>query len=229
MPLRVIKGVLFPGPRARSPRWSSSRTASSSARSRRPRIAASRARPAQRSTCRQRARPARGARRADAEPARLRPRRRDDDRGDRAASARAATKSRSASPSTTRCATARRWSRSCEPRSRVLLDRLVGERPRRAAEIVAAGVEPLRELIGAMHSKMLLAELRSQRARPGGSALRTIRAPPALPARAVVLHHAAGRARAHAAGQGAGERAERRAVVAADEQQVVAARASASA
>jgi hypothetical protein len=30
-------------------------------------------------------------------------------------------------------------------------------------EIVAAGVEPLRELLGAMHSKLLLAELRRQR------------------------------------------------------------------
>ena len=33
----------------------------------------------------------------------------------------------------------------------------------RALEIVAAGGEPLRDLIGAMHSKMLLAELRRQR------------------------------------------------------------------
>jgi len=32
-------------------------------------------------------------------------------------------------------------------------------------EIIAAGVEPLRELLGAMHSKLLLAELRRQRAR----------------------------------------------------------------
>ena len=35
----------------------------------------------------------------------------------------------------------------------------------RAMEIVAAGVEPLRELIGAMHSKLLLAELRRAAAR----------------------------------------------------------------
>jgi DNA-binding transcriptional MerR regulator len=42
-----------------------------------------------------------------------------------------------------------------------LLDRLAGEVDvDRAAEIIAAGAEPLRELIGAMHSKMLLAELR---------------------------------------------------------------------
>jgi len=33
----------------------------------------------------------------------------------------------------------------------------------RAVEIIESGAEPLRDLIGAMHSKMLLAELRSQR------------------------------------------------------------------
>jgi DNA-binding transcriptional MerR regulator len=45
-----------------------------------------------------------------------------------------------------------------------LLDRLAGEVDvERAMEIVAAGVEPLRELLGAMHSKLLLAELRRQR------------------------------------------------------------------
>lgn len=49
---------------------------------------------------------------------------------------------------------------------RALLERLAGEvEVERAMEIVAAGVEPLRELIGAMHSKLLLAELRSQRGR----------------------------------------------------------------
>jgi DNA-binding transcriptional MerR regulator len=48
---------------------------------------------------------------------------------------------------------------------RALLDRLAGEvEVERALEIVAAGVEPLRELLGAMHSKLLLAELRRQRA-----------------------------------------------------------------
>ncbi len=47
---------------------------------------------------------------------------------------------------------------------RALLDRLAGEvEVERAMEIVAAGVEPLRELLGAMHSKLLLAELRCQR------------------------------------------------------------------
>ena len=41
-----------------------------------------------------------------------------------------------------------------------LLGRLAGEvDPDRAAEIIAAGAEPLRDLIGAIHSKLLLAEL----------------------------------------------------------------------
>jgi DNA-binding transcriptional MerR regulator len=53
-----------------------------------------------------------------------------------------------------------------EEEVRALLDRLAGEVDvERALQIVAAGVEPLRELIGAMHSKLLLAELRRQRAR----------------------------------------------------------------
>jgi DNA-binding transcriptional MerR regulator len=48
---------------------------------------------------------------------------------------------------------------------RTLLERLAGEvSVERAAEIIASGAEPLRELIGAMHSKLLLAELRRQRA-----------------------------------------------------------------
>ena len=52
-----------------------------------------------------------------------------------------------------------------EEEVRALVDRLAGEvEVERAMEIVAAGVEPLRELIGAMHSKLLLAELRRQRA-----------------------------------------------------------------
>jgi DNA-binding transcriptional MerR regulator len=51
-----------------------------------------------------------------------------------------------------------------EEEVRVLLDRLAGEvEVERAAEIIASGAEPLRELIGAMHSKLLLAELRRQR------------------------------------------------------------------
>jgi len=48
-----------------------------------------------------------------------------------------------------------------EEEVRTLLGRLAGEvDPDRAAEIVAAGAEPLRELVGAVHSKLLLAELR---------------------------------------------------------------------
>ena len=46
---------------------------------------------------------------------------------------------------------------------RTLLDRLAGEVDvERAVEIITAGAEPLRDLIGAMHSKLLLAELRRQ-------------------------------------------------------------------
>ncbi|HEV2814995.1 MAG TPA: MerR family transcriptional regulator [Solirubrobacteraceae bacterium] len=53
-----------------------------------------------------------------------------------------------------------------EEEVRTLLDRLAGEvEVDRAAEIIASGAEPLRELIGAMHSKLLLEELRRQRAR----------------------------------------------------------------
>jgi len=47
---------------------------------------------------------------------------------------------------------------------RALLDRLAGEvELDRAHEIIEAGAEPLRELIGAIHSKLLLAELARQR------------------------------------------------------------------
>jgi hypothetical protein len=51
-----------------------------------------------------------------------------------------------------------------EEEVRVLLERLTGElAPEKAVEIIRAGREPLRELIGAMHSKMLLQALeRSQ-------------------------------------------------------------------
>jgi DNA-binding transcriptional MerR regulator len=44
----------------------------------------------------------------------------------------------------------------------VLMKRLSGEDPERAVEIIRAGREPLRDLIGAMHSKLLLDELRRQ-------------------------------------------------------------------
>jgi DNA-binding transcriptional MerR regulator len=63
-----------------------------------------------------------------------------------------------------------RYRKALEPLVReevhALLGRLAGEvEVERAMEIIAAGVEPLRELLGAMHSKLLLAELRNQRAR----------------------------------------------------------------
>jgi DNA-binding transcriptional MerR regulator len=51
-----------------------------------------------------------------------------------------------------------------EEEVRVLLDRLAGKvEVERAVEIIASGAEPLRELIGAMHSKMLVSALRAQR------------------------------------------------------------------
>ncbi len=51
-----------------------------------------------------------------------------------------------------------------EEEVRVLLDRLAGKVDvDRAAEIISSGAEPLRDLLGAMHSKLLLAELRRQR------------------------------------------------------------------
>jgi DNA-binding transcriptional MerR regulator len=53
-----------------------------------------------------------------------------------------------------------------EEEVRVLLERLPGTvEVERAVEIIASGAEPLRELIGAMHSKLLLAALRAQRGR----------------------------------------------------------------
>jgi DNA-binding transcriptional MerR regulator len=64
-----------------------------------------------------------------------------------------------------------RYRRALEPlveeEVRALLERLAGEVDvERALEIVAAGTEPLRELIGAMHSKLLLAALHSERRSP---------------------------------------------------------------
>jgi DNA-binding transcriptional MerR regulator len=51
-----------------------------------------------------------------------------------------------------------------EEEVRVLLDRLAGKvEVDRAAAIISSGAQPLRDLIGAMHSKLLLAELRRQR------------------------------------------------------------------
>ena len=64
-----------------------------------------------------------------------------------------------------------RYRRALEPlvrdEVRALLDRLVDVHDvERSLKMVAAGAEPLRELIGAMHSKLLLAELK----RHGGRA-----------------------------------------------------------
>jgi DNA-binding transcriptional MerR regulator len=51
---------------------------------------------------------------------------------------------------------------------RVLMDRLAGEMDTEAAvELIEAGSEPLQELIGALHSKLLIAELQEQRAARG--------------------------------------------------------------
>jgi hypothetical protein len=56
-----------------------------------------------------------------------------------------------------------------EEEVRVLLDRLAGKvEVERAVEIISSGAEPLRELIGAMHSKLLLAALRRQRGLDAG-------------------------------------------------------------
>ena len=50
----------------------------------------------------------------------------------------------------------------------VLMERLAGEmEPDRAVELIEAGAEPLRDLIAALHQKLLVAELRSQRAARG--------------------------------------------------------------
>jgi DNA-binding transcriptional MerR regulator len=50
----------------------------------------------------------------------------------------------------------------------VLLERLAGEMdPDRAVELIAAGTEPLNDLIAALHQKSLVAELRRQRAARG--------------------------------------------------------------
>jgi DNA-binding transcriptional MerR regulator len=50
-----------------------------------------------------------------------------------------------------------------EEEVRVLLDRLGGMDVDRAVKIISSGAEPLRDLIGAMHSKLLLSELRRHR------------------------------------------------------------------
>lgn len=50
----------------------------------------------------------------------------------------------------------------------VLMNRLAGEmEPERAVELIEAGAEPLRDLIAALHQKLLIAELKRQRAARG--------------------------------------------------------------
>jgi DNA-binding transcriptional MerR regulator len=50
----------------------------------------------------------------------------------------------------------------------VMMDRLAGELdPDRASDLIAAGLEPLNDLIAALHQKALVAELRRQRAARG--------------------------------------------------------------
>jgi DNA-binding transcriptional MerR regulator len=50
----------------------------------------------------------------------------------------------------------------------VLMERLAGEMdPDRAVELIEAGAEPLQELIAALHTKLLVAELQRQRAARG--------------------------------------------------------------
>lgn len=51
----------------------------------------------------------------------------------------------------------------------VLMERLAGEmEPDRVVELIEAGAEPLKDLIAALHSKLLIAELERQRAARGG-------------------------------------------------------------
>jgi DNA-binding transcriptional MerR regulator len=61
-----------------------------------------------------------------------------------------------------------RYKRALEPlveeEVQVLMERLAGEvEPDRAVALIEAGAEPLRDLIAALHSKLLVAELRRQR------------------------------------------------------------------
>ena len=50
----------------------------------------------------------------------------------------------------------------------MLIERLAGEvETDRAVELIEAGAEPLRDLIGALHEKLLVAELNGRRAARG--------------------------------------------------------------
>jgi DNA-binding transcriptional MerR regulator len=84
-----------------------------------------------------------------------------------------------------------RYRQALEPLVReevsALLQRLAGEvEVERALQIIAAGVEPLRDLVGAMHSKLLLSELRREqedRRKPGPKPARQRAARKGKPAR----------------------------------------------
>ena len=115
------------------------------------------------------ARPTRRARRADARrsAATRRPTSASSRRS--GAFAPAATTSASASPSTTPCATSAPSSPLVAEEVEVLTERLAGDvDPERAIEIIEAGVGPLNELMGALHTKLMVAALEhSGDAEPG--------------------------------------------------------------
>ena len=82
-----------------------------------------------------------------------------------AASAPAATTSRSASPSTTPCATRRALEELVSEEVDVVMNRLAGEvSPERVVEMIEAGAQPLQDLIAALHTKLMVAELERHRA-----------------------------------------------------------------
>jgi DNA-binding transcriptional MerR regulator len=60
-----------------------------------------------------------------------------------------------------------RYKQAVEPLAKeeveLISERLAGEDPDRVVELLEAGVEPLRDLIGALHSKQLVAEMARQR------------------------------------------------------------------
>ena len=85
-------------------------------------------------------------------------------RGDRPLPRRAATTSGSGSPSTTRRASSSRCGRWRSARSSCSRRRSSGAiEPDRAAELIEVGIDPLADLIAAMHSKLVAAELEGRR------------------------------------------------------------------
>ena len=86
-----------------------------------------------------------------------------------------------------------------EEEVRVLLERLAGRVDvERAVEIIASGAEPLRDLIGAMHSKLLLGALRRQR---HAEQSRVLSGPERSPPDVVLLHHSVPLGKRDAAGE----------------------------